>query len=178
MVLIGDSIMFSVVDELTDELPGSTIDAVPGRTMVVPVATDAGLARVAALAQGDPDVWVVELGTNDAFVGSGRTEADLVDHVGALLGAIDATAASGEGCVWWVLPYLAPPVAAVAIERAALVADTARQALAGRACGGPIEWPEVAEAFPDALDADGIHLTPDGQALFAAMVADALAGRQ
>lgn len=178
VVLLGDSIMYSALDELADELPGSTIDAVPGRTMVVPAVTDAGLPRVAELAGAKPERWVVELGTNDAFVNSGRSEADLVADVDTLLAAIDATALDGQACVWWVLPHLAPPVTDISIERARFVATTARQALAGRSCGGPIDWPEVAATFPDALDADGIHLTPDGQALFAAMVADAVAARQ
>lgn len=178
VVLLGDSIMFSAADELGDELPGSTIDAVPGRTMVRPSFSDAGLPRVADLAQGGPDVWVVELGTNDAFVGSGRSVDDLVADVHALLTAIDAADAERAACVWWVLPHLVAPVDDDSIGRAMLVADTVQEALAGRPCGGPIDWPDVAAAFPGAIDADGVHLTPDGQALFAAMVADALAGRQ
>lgn len=178
VVMLGDSIMYSAVDELSAELPGAVIDAVPGRTMVVPVATDAGIANVPVLAERTPRAWVVELGTNDAFVGSRRTDADLVADVGALLAAIDATIAAGEACVWWVLPHLAPPVAQASIERARLVADTVRRAMSGRSCGGAMDWPEVAAAFPDALDADGIHLTGNGQTLFAAMVADALRARQ
>ncbi len=178
VAMLGDSIMYSAVDELTAELPGAVIDAVPGRTMVVPAATDAGIEKVPVLAERAPKTWVVELGTNDAFVGSRRTDADLVADVGALLAAIDATTVAGEACVWWVLPHLAPPVARVSIERARLVADTARRAVSDRSCGGALDWPEVATAFPDALDADGIHLTGNGQTLFAAMVADALRAQQ
>ena len=108
-VLLGDSIMFSATEPILAELPRSTVDAVPGRTMVSPALSDAGLPRVEVLAASEPDRWVVELGTNDAFTVGSVTDDVVLADLDVLLGSIDATASDGEACVWWVLPHVAAP---------------------------------------------------------------------
>ena len=174
-VLLGDSIMFSATEPILAELPRSTVDAVPGRTMVSPALSDAGLPRVEVLAESRPDRWVVELGTNDAFTVGSVTDDVVLADLDVLLGTIDATASDGEACVWWVLPHVAAPVDPASIARADLIATTLRDRLAARDCGGPIDWPGAVGLDPSLLDADGVHLTTRGRDMFAELIAGTIA---
>jgi lysophospholipase L1-like esterase len=144
VALVGDSLL----NEATDEAEAAsdedvTIRSFPGIT----VAQGAGLVDEAVAT--DPDVLVVELGTNDAM---GRTD----------LGSIDAVldSAGGVECVVWVT------VAERHEGAREINAHLAEQADA-RDNLRLVRWDQEVADHPEWYVQDGIHHTEAGQVAFA-----------
>ena len=131
----------------------SAIDAYRSRGVLTKIAADPhnGITAVDAIraADGDTDVWVVALGTNDAGIYAARHYPDvinaMVDHIGS------------QHVVVWVNIYLPETPArqdawnfalgVVAAERPGLIV---------------FDWATVAAANPDWIGKDKIHYSPIG----------------
>lgn len=170
IVLLGDSISEESAAQLTEAMPGLVVDAVTGRTLVTPGLTDAGIARVATLAQSAPKWWVVELGTNDAAYLK-YPEQQLAGDVTALLGAIGA-----DACVLWVLPGVGLPAEQSVVDGVAHFGDIVRFALGQRTCAATIDWNSVVQTEVNVLGPDGVHLTTAGRVRLADFIRAGLIG--
>lgn len=157
IVLLGDSISEESAAALADVMPGLTVDAVTGRTLVMPGLTDAGIGRVPTLRQSSPTWWVIQLGTNDAAYLQ-YPDRQLADDVTALLATIGP-----DACVLWVLPGVGLPAEQDMLDRIARFGDIVRFALGQRTCGSTIDWNSVVHTEVNVLGPDGIHLTTTGR---------------
>jgi lysophospholipase L1-like esterase len=112
---------------------------------------------------GEPDRWVIALGTNDAFIHSPeRYEAE----IGLLLDRIGA----GRHVLWIDVALPDEPAVEAAWNGALAAVATARPADLT-----VIPWSATAGAHPDWFATDQIHLTPAGYHARAAAVAEAAA---
>ena len=162
VAVIGDSLTLSAEQEITAAMAAAemyviTVDGVESRRMVrgtreIEPGAD---AIEAVLAEGDPGLWVIALGTND--VGS-QVGADVFrEEMDELLALLPPDAP----VIWvdlWIRDLDDQIVDANQVIRSELAA---RQGVAA-----VVDWHTQA-ANPGIIISDGVHLTDDGQELFA-----------
>jgi hypothetical protein len=148
--LIGDSILDGASDAVMEALPRweLSVDAEAGRTAA------GGMAPAASAAASAPDVVVLELGTNDADPAAFRSAAGSMSE-----------ALADVPLVVWVVPR-SPKVSTAAIG------DALREVAAAHPNTTTADW--AAEAPVDAFSADGVHLLPDRQDVFASFISGRL----
>jgi lysophospholipase L1-like esterase len=170
-VVIGDSLTESAKEELDATLRGRgiasvTIDGLANRRMVrfadgVAPGVDA-IADAVAASTPAPDVWVLALGTND--VGGAASPAEFEADMRALLALVPADAP-----VVWVDVWIRDLA-----EESAAANAVIRDVLAPREAATVIDWYSRGDDPGVVLD-DGVHLTDDGQWIFATAITDAVA---
>jgi hypothetical protein len=166
VAVLGDSIAMASADEVRAELEqwSLRLSAIVGEGLAggpLSVVGDApsGLERAADLAGGAPAVAVVALGTNDAMLADLTADEALAawDQItnafgGACIVGVTVTE-DGEG----IDPADAAAINARVRDRSDVV----------------VPWAERSGADPGRyVGADGIHPTPEGEQLFATMVAE------
>lgn len=165
VLVTGDSLPAQAVDQIRTELARAGYEdvrfAVYGGTMIDWAAEQ--------VRDADEPIVVFATGSNNAQ--GGWSDADARD-------ASDAVTALGRvTCAIWVLPKAAwyPGGHEVPAPDAAATVEGIRQSIAGSAVQ-IADWAEVADAVPEIHDRDGVHHTAGGQALYAELVAGAVAG--
>lgn len=171
VVVIGDSLTESAKEELDAALRGRgigtvTIDGRSNRRMVrfadgVPPGVDA-VDDATAPGNPAPDVWVIALGTND--VGGAASPDEFEADMRSLL----ARMPTGAPVVWvdvWIRDLAEQSAAANAVIR---------DVLASRPSATVIDWYGRGDDAGVILD-DGVHMTDDGQWIFATAITDAVA---
>lgn len=166
VAVVGDSLTKSADDEINDALVRRglyvlAVDAVESRRMSrggsrLPPGTDA-VEAIASIS--DPGVWVVALGTND--VASDESLADFRAEMREVLERIPA-----DDPVIWVDLWIAGREEVVARANRMIRVEL------GRREGGSavVDW--YSHGIEDGvITADGVHLTPTGQHLFADSIA-------
>ena len=166
--VVGDSLTLSARDEIEAYLEGIgievlAVDAAENRRMSRGSNPSPGVDAVERIAGAEapaPELWVIALGTNDvgALSAGDQFASDVADVVDAI--------PAGAPILWvdfWIRDRRDAVVAANEVLRAAL---------AGRADTAVADW------FSHGDDAgivttDGVHLTGDGQYMFAATIAAA-----
>ncbi len=155
VLVIGDSLGVGTEPYLRQELPGTTIvdDSVGGRP------SPGGLDALRADISPDDAVIVFAMGTNDNPA-----------YPEIMAGNLDAVAQiAADRCI--VVPTIArPPVNGVS---AAGVNRVIKRFAASRLNVEVVDWHAAVTAQPQLL-IDGIHATPDGYALRASMLAQAI----
>jgi hypothetical protein len=170
VAIVGDSLAYSVATEVDAHLRAAgtepVLDVAPGRR--IPVRglegqINAGLEVVDTLRPLQPDVWVVQLGTNDVAyepLDQGRYAFWVI----AMLEAIGPDAP-----VVWVNVHRADrPAEAAAFDAVLSLLDSERPQLR------VADWAAVAAVEP-VLAPDGVHLATEGGGRFADVIADAVA---
>jgi lysophospholipase L1-like esterase len=168
IVILGDSLSAQTEEEFTALMPGITVDAFPGRTLVTKMISDTGMDRIATLKALKSSWWVVALGTNDAAYAA-HTEEQMATDVSTVLDAIGA-----DQCVLWILPAIGAPAESAWIDNVARFRDIVRFAIGTRSCGATADWSTVLAAESGILQDDGIHLTPAGEQRLAKFVLEGL----
>jgi lysophospholipase L1-like esterase len=170
VAVIGDSLAYSVATELDAQLRDvgaePVFDVAPGRripTRGLEGQISSGIEVARDLRARQPDVWVVQLGTNDVAY-EPLDQSRYAFWIIAVLEAIGPDAP-----VVWVNVHRADrPVEAAAFDAVLALLDSERPQLR------VADWATVAVAEP-VLAADGVHLAPEGGARFAGVIADAVA---
>jgi len=145
---IGDSVMLGAVADLTDALPGATVDAVEGRQASSAFSLIDGLVNTSHLGA---DV-VLHIGTN------GTIDPQALDSVLTLMGGRRVTLLNLHvPRPWQDLNNATLAAAARAHPNVAL-----------------LDWNTAASAHPEWLWDDGIHLRPAGAAAYRDLILDAL----
>ncbi len=169
VAMVGDSLTLSARDEIASAL-GRTgidvvaVDGVESRRMVrgskqVPSGASA-IEQI--LETSDPDLWVIALGTNDVGAQSGTDV--FRDDMDQLLGLLPANAS-----VIWVDLWIRDRDDQIVRANEAIRSELAR----GRRVGAVVDWHTRADA-PGVITRDGIHLTDEGQLLFAESIVVAI----
>lgn len=168
VVVLGDSIMVATAPELRDALPDHAVKvaAVRGEGLAGgPLSKVVGgsMTDVAdSYASDDPEVAVIELGTNDAWLTDLALDA-AVDAIEHMASAFD------DACL--VVVTVTERSTADGYDRAE-ARQINRHLL--EAADEVVDWDEIGAAGGNLLD-DGIHPTPAGTRALAAAVADAVA---
>jgi len=145
---IGDSVMLGAVADLTDALPGATVDAIEGRQASSAFSLIDGLVNSNHLGA---DV-VLHIGTN------GTIDPQALDSVLTLMGDRRVTLLNLHvPRPWQDLNNATLAAAARAHPNVAL-----------------LDWNAAASAHPEWLWDDGIHLRPAGAAAYRDLILDAL----
>jgi lysophospholipase L1-like esterase len=170
VAVVGDSLTESAADEIETTLTRlgidvMVIDGVESRRMTlgssaIPPGSEA-IEDILAIAPVPPDVWVVALGTND--VGGSAGPSAIAVAVQALLDLIPPDAR-----VIWVDLWIRDQHDEIVAANAAI-----RQTVGGRSGSAVADW-FVHGDEPGVIGEDGVHLTADGQWLFARSIADAI----
>jgi hypothetical protein len=168
VVIIGDSLTLSAEDEITTALRLAGIDIVGfdamenRRTARDLDELPSGVTAAEQLAaEYEPDAWVIALGTND--VGGQAKPDDFRTDVNALLGAIPPGAR-----VVWIDMWIEDRVEGSRDLNAVL-----RQVANTRGNMTVVDWFQFGDD-PGVVRSDGVHLTDEGQRVFAAQIAAAL----
>jgi hypothetical protein len=145
---IGDSVMLGAVADLTDALPGATVDAVEGR-------------------QASSAFSLI-----DGLVNTSHLRADVVLHIGTN-GTIDPQALNS---VLTLMAGRRVTLLNLHVPRAWQDLNNATLAAAARAHPNValLDWDAAASAHPEWLWDDGIHLRPAGAAAYRDLILDAL----
>ena len=169
VAVIGDSLTLSAQQEITTALVAAemhvlTVDAVENRRMVRGTREiEPGVDAIEAVrAEGDPGLWVIALGTND--VGSQVGVDVFREEMDELLALLPPDAP----VIWvdlWIRDLDDQIVDANQVIRSELAA---RQGVAA-----VVDWHTQA-ANPGVIIRDGVHLTNDGQVLFANSIVAAI----
>ncbi|CAD5989954.1 membrane protein of unknown function [Agreia sp. COWG] len=149
VVAIGDSVMLASKDELQQEFPGITVDAVESRQLTAA----ADLVRSHLEEKPQTKIVVIGLGVNGV---GGEAELD------------EAIEAAGDREV--VLVDVSAPVAWESTVNAEI-----EQAAHSHPHVALADWRTQAQAHPDLLADDGIHPGDAGGAFYAASIASAIA---
>lgn len=169
VVVIGDSLTLSAQEEIVVALAPTgielvAVDGAESRRMTrgsseVPPATKA-IATV--LEDTRPGLWVIALGTND--VGAQTGTEIFREDMGELLGLLP-----GDAPVIWVDLWIRDHD-----DRIVEANEAIRLELAGRqALGAVVDWHTLADT-PGIITGDGVHLTDEGQQLFAEAILAAI----
>lgn len=119
-----------------------------------------GVAAWAEDPERSPHTLVVALGQNDAANGLDTTDRAQLQQL--------ADATHPDTCVAWVLPWYTgtDPTRVAGINAYRTWAQTR---------GEPtVDWRPQAQAHPEYVDPDGIHLTPAGRAAYGQLIAQAV----
>jgi lysophospholipase L1-like esterase len=170
VAVIGDSLAYSVAMELDSQLRAvatePVMDVAPGRripTWGLEGQISPGLEVARALRPLQPDVWVIQLGTNDVAY-EPLDQSRYAFWIIAVLEAIGPDAP-----VVWVNVHRADrPDEAAAFDAVLALLDAERPQLR------VADWATVAASEP-VLAPDGVHLAAEGGGRFAGVIADAVA---
>ena len=169
VAMIGDSLTLSAQDEITAALGRTgihvvSVDGVESRRMVrgskeVPSGASA-IEQI--LETSDPELWVIALGTNDVGAQTG-TEAfrDDMDQLLRLL--------PSDASVIWVDLWIRDHDDQIVRANEAIRSELSRR----RRVGAVVDWHTRADA-PGIITGDGVHLTDEGQLLFAESIVIAI----
>ncbi|HEY5663322.1 MAG TPA: hypothetical protein VIS05_04720 [Ilumatobacter sp.] len=169
VAVVGDSLTLASQRDISDALEAIgldvvAVDGVVSRRMArSSTGIPSGVRAIEAISSNAaPELWVIALGTND--VGAGATATEFSDDMSRVLAALPADAA-----VIWVDLFIRDREAAI-VRANGLI----RAGLVGRpGLAAVVDW--HAHGFESGvITGDGIHLTPAGQRLFAATIADAI----
>ena len=161
VMLVGDSISYLSRAELEDELADAgfgriDFDAVPGRRIAEGESSGLAVLDVAIASALAPDLWIVELGTND-------------------LGKYAGAAAYAE-LIELVLQRIPPPTPLVWVDTyssfqladAEVFNATLREAISRRGSAAVADWyAKCVEIGPTTLIPDGLHPVAEGFPIFA-----------
>jgi lysophospholipase L1-like esterase len=183
VVALGDSITDDLLSwaELLRRRAGAGVTVV--NAGVSGDTTADALRRLHAVAALSPDLVVTMLGTNDCQR-HGPGQARLVSHDDTVrhLGAIAGWLGEAGARLAWITP---PPVDEAALAAAVgerpfslRDADVAAVAAAVRELPGTVVDAYALLRAPGALEEDGVHPSPHGQAMLAAALIDALGQNQ
>ncbi len=170
VAVIGDSLAYSVATELDRRLRAvgtePVLDVAPGRripTLGLDGQIASGLDVARSLRPLQPDVWVVQLGTNDVAyepLDQGRYAFWIIAQL---------EAAGPDAPVVWVNVHRADrPAEAAAFDAVLALLDAERPQLR------VADWAAVAATEP-VLAPDGVHLAPEAGGRYAGVIADAVA---
>jgi lysophospholipase L1-like esterase len=170
VAVIGDSLAYSVATELDSRLRAvgtePVLDVAPGRripTLGLDGQITSGLDVARSLRPLQPDVWVVQLGTNDVAY----EPLDQSRYAFWIIAQLEA--AGPDAPVVWVNVHRADrPAEAAAFDAVLALLDAERPQLR------VADWAAVAATEP-VLAPDGVHLAPEGAGRYAAVIADAVA---
>jgi lysophospholipase L1-like esterase len=167
-VILGDSIVVSIRDDISQSIPNTVVNAMRSRTIASPVLTDAGLAQLNNLSLLKSPRWIIELGTNDAWsisLSLKQVKTDIQRFIKRLLEVVPS-----KTCVTWILPSISSPVAADIQKRAAAVRELLTAAQPAKRCWAFINWDDEVKANRALVGKDGVHLSTDGKKRFLALV--------
>ena len=170
MAVVGDSLTLSAVEEIETALAAAglrvvAVDGAESRRMARTAGgVSSGVDAVELIQAGaDPDLWVIALGTND--VGAQSGDEVFREDVDRLLGLLPA-----DVPIIWVDLWIRDM--GDQVERAN---DSIRSQLAGRrGVAAVVDWHAHGED-PGIITGDGVHLTNEGQQLFADSMVNAIA---
>ncbi len=170
VAVIGDSLAYSAATELDNRLRAlgtePVLDVAPGRripTWGLDGQITPGLDVAQSLRPLQPDVWVVQLGTNDVAL----EPLDQSRYAFWIIAVLEAV--GPDAPVVWVNVHRADrPAEAAAFDAVLTLLDAERSQLR------VADWAAVAAAEP-VLAPDGVHLAADGGDRFAGVIADAVA---
>jgi len=154
VIIVGDSISVASETAYRDALPLDQLDVVATSGIRLGAQRDAIDLAVAT----NPDVLVIELGTNDVPVG----ESDLLDQVDEVLAETAALP-----CVRWVTVFVPDHE-----EEVAALNDHLHQAAESQANLELIDWFQMYQDDPGLMSGDGLHPNADGSAALAKAVAE------
>lgn len=171
VAIVGDSLTVASQELLEDSLDSLgvkkvVIDGIEGRRMTghspgKPPGIDAVEAIIAT--GFEPDVWVIELGTND--VGAQVKPDAFQDDMEAILALLPRATP-----VVWVNVYLGHRIEAT--EEANEIITTVT---AARPQTMVADWHNLATGKPELLTDDGVHLHERGEVAYSLVIADAVA---
>jgi lysophospholipase L1-like esterase len=167
-VILGDSIVVSIRDDIAQSIPNTVVNAMRSRTIASPVLTDTGLAQLDILAPLKSKQWVIELGTNDAWSTSlslKQIKADTQRFIKRLLEVVPS-----KTCITWILPAIASPVAKDIQQRAESVRMLLINAKPKKQCWSFLNWHEEVKANRALVGKDGVHLSAAGKVRFMALL--------
>ena len=167
-VILGDSIVVSIRDDITQSIPNTVVSAMRSRTIASPVLTDTGLAQLDILSPLKSKQWIIELGTNDAWSASlslKQIKADIQRFTKRLLEVVPS-----KTCVTWILPSISSPVTADIQKRAASVRELLKKVKPAKRCWNFINWDDEVKANRALVGKDGVHLSAAGKKRFLALV--------
>ena len=153
IIIVGDSISVGSEEELQDELPLDNVDVIATSGIRLRGQRDAIELSVAT----EPDVLVIELGTNDIPMG----EPELLDEIDDVLAETD-----GLPCVRWVTVY-APGLE----DEVATINDHLHDAADSHDNLELVDWFQMVQDDPDLLSEDGLHPNDAGSLALAQAVA-------
>lgn len=169
VAVIGDSLTVAATEEITADLTRAgvemvVVDAQQNRRMAT---GDTGLrsgvrAIEDVLAEHEPDLWVVALGTND--VGAGAGPERFVDDLRTTIATIPATAP-----LVWVDVWIRDREDDVAEANALLRRELGRRPAATEV----VDW-FSSGTVDGIIVGDGVHLTTQGEERFAGAITDAV----
>ncbi len=170
VAVVGDSLTLSAVEEIETALAAAglrvvAVDGAESRRMARTAGgVSSGVDAVELIQAGaDPDLWVIALGTND--VGAQSGDEVFREDVDRLLGLLPA-----DVPIIWVDLWIRDM--GDQVERAN---DSIRSQLAGRrGVAAVVDWHAHGED-PGIITGDGVHLTNEGQQLFADSMVNAIA---
>jgi hypothetical protein len=167
--VIGDSLAYSVATELGAQLRAAGLDPVldvaPGRqiaTQGLEGQISSGLEVAETLRPVEPDVWVVQLGTNDVAL----QPLDQSRYAFWVIAQLE-TIGSDAPVVWVNVHRADRPVESAAFDAVLALLDAERSQLR------VADWAVVATTEP-VLAPDGVHLADDGGGRFAGVIVDAV----
>ena len=159
--LVGDSISYLCRAALEAELTAAgfgrvDFDAMPGRRIAEGDSPGLAVLDLAAASGLDPDVWIVELGTNDIAKYAGAPAyAELIDLVVQRIPA--------QTPLVWVDTY-----SSFFLAEAELFNATLRTSVAPRTGSAVADWyAKCVELGPTTLVPDGLHPVESGFEIFA-----------
>ena len=167
-VILGDSIVVSIRDDIAQSIPNTVVNAMRSRTIASPVLTDTGLAQLDILSPLKSKQWIIELGTNDAWSASlslKQIKADIQRFTKRLLEVVPS-----KTCVTWILPSISSPVTADIQKRAASVRELLKKVKPAKRCWNFINWDDEVKANRALVGKDGVHLSAAGKKRFLALV--------
>jgi hypothetical protein len=170
VAVIGDSLAYSAAPEVDAQLRASgtepVMDVAPGRripTWGLEGRISPGLEVAQTLRPLQPDVWVVQLGTNDVAY----EPLDQSRYAFWIIAVLEAV--GPDASVVWVNVHRADrPAEAAAFDAVLALLDSERPQLR------VADWAGVAASEP-VLAPDGVHLSAEGGVRFAGVIADAVA---
>ncbi len=153
IIIIGDSISVGSEEEFHDALPLDNVTVVATSGIRLRGQRDA----IEFAAAAEPDVLVIELGTNDVPMG----EPEFLDEIDDVLAETDSLA-----CVRWVTVY-APNFE----EEVAAINDHLHDAAESHENLELVDWFQMVQDDPDLLSDDGLHPNDAGSVALAEAVA-------
>jgi lysophospholipase L1-like esterase len=167
-IILGDSIVASIRNEIAKELPNTIVNAYRSRTVATSVLTDTGLAQLENLSMTKSQHWIVELGTNDAWSVSLTLKQIQIDIQRFAKRLLEVT--PNKTCITWILPAIVSPVAPNIQKRAASVRRLLLDAKPKKHCWAFINWHDEVKANRALVGKDGVHLSPTGKIRFMALL--------